>query len=61
MILERLYMENYKQFREPTELLPPEGAIGVAGRNGRENPHSSRVSCGPFSARVEAARALRTS
>ncbi len=34
MILERLYLENYKQFREPIELLPPEGAIGVAGRNG---------------------------
>ncbi|QIN80267.1 AAA family ATPase [Rubrobacter marinus] len=34
MILERLYLENYKQFREPTELLPPEGAVGVVGRNG---------------------------
>jgi len=32
--LERLYMENYKQFREPVELLPPEGAVGVVGRNG---------------------------
>ena len=34
MILERLYLENYKQFREPTELLPPEGAVGVVGPNG---------------------------
>jgi exonuclease SbcC len=32
--LERLYLENYKQFREPVELLPPEGAIGVIGPNG---------------------------
>jgi DNA repair protein SbcC/Rad50 len=32
--LERLYIENYKQLREPVELLPPEGAIGVVGRNG---------------------------
>jgi len=32
--LERLYLENYKQFREPVELLPPEGAIGVVGPNG---------------------------
>ncbi|MDP9456457.1 MAG: SMC family ATPase [Actinomycetota bacterium] len=34
MILERLYLQNYKQFREPTELLPPEGAVGIVGRNG---------------------------
>lgn len=34
MNLERLYMENYKQFREPLELLPPEGAVGIVGRNG---------------------------
>ncbi len=34
MNLERLYIENYKQLREPVELLPPEGAIGVVGRNG---------------------------
>ena len=34
MILERLYIENYKQFREPVELSPPEGAIGVVGPNG---------------------------
>ena len=34
MILERLYLENYKQFREPLELFPPEGAIGVVGANG---------------------------
>ena len=34
MILEKLYLQNYKQFREPTELLPPEGAVGVVGRNG---------------------------
>jgi DNA repair exonuclease SbcCD ATPase subunit len=32
--LERIYLENYKQFREPAELLPPEGAIGVVGPNG---------------------------
>jgi len=32
--LERLYIENYKQFREPVELFPPEGAIGVVGANG---------------------------
>jgi len=32
--LERIYLENYKQFREPVELLPPEGAIGVVGPNG---------------------------
>jgi exonuclease SbcC len=34
VILERLYLENYKQFREPTEFLPPEGAVGVVGPNG---------------------------
>lgn len=34
MILERLYLENYKQFRDPLELEPPEGAIGVVGTNG---------------------------
>lgn len=34
MIIERLYLQNYKQFREPLELLPPEGAIGVVGPNG---------------------------
>lgn len=34
MILQRLYLENYKQFREPLELEPPEGAIGVVGANG---------------------------
>ena len=34
MILERLYLENHKQFREPLELFPPEGAIGVVGANG---------------------------
>ncbi len=34
MNLERLYIENYKQLREPMELIPPEGAIGVVGRNG---------------------------
>ncbi|MGH3086777.1 MAG: AAA family ATPase [Rubrobacteraceae bacterium] len=34
MILSRLYLENYKQFREPVELFPPEGAIGVVGGNG---------------------------
>jgi len=32
--LERLTLENYKQFREPVELVPPEGAVGVVGRNG---------------------------
>jgi len=32
--LERLYIENYKQLREPVELFPPEGAIGVVGANG---------------------------
>jgi DNA repair protein SbcC/Rad50 len=32
--LERLYIENYKQLRDPVELLPPEGAIGVVGPNG---------------------------
>ena len=34
MILERLYLQNYKQFREPLELFPPEGAVGVIGSNG---------------------------
>ncbi|MDQ3910456.1 MAG: SMC family ATPase [Actinomycetota bacterium] len=34
MILERLYIENYKQLRDPVELYPPEGAIGVVGANG---------------------------
>ena len=34
MILERLYIENYKQLRDPLELHPPEGAIGVIGSNG---------------------------
>src|SRR4029453_13504501 len=32
--LERLYIENYKQLRDPLELFPPEGAIGVVGPNG---------------------------
>jgi exonuclease SbcC len=34
VILERLYIENYKQLREPVELYPPEGAIGIVGANG---------------------------
>ncbi|MEJ7815428.1 MAG: AAA family ATPase, partial [Rubrobacter sp.] len=34
MILERLFIENYKQLRESVELYPPEGAIGVVGPNG---------------------------
>jgi DNA repair protein SbcC/Rad50 len=34
LILERLYIENYKQLREPVELFPPEGAIGIVGANG---------------------------
>jgi DNA repair protein SbcC/Rad50 len=34
MNLERLYVENYKQLRDPVELYPPEGAIGVVGSNG---------------------------
>ena len=34
MILERLFIENYKQLREPIELFPPEGAIGIVGANG---------------------------
>lgn len=34
MNLERLYIENYKQLRDPVELFPPEGAIGVVGPNG---------------------------
>ncbi len=34
MILERLFIENYKQLREPIELFPPEGATGVVGPNG---------------------------
>ena len=33
MNLERLYIENYKQLREPVELFPPEGAIVVVGAN----------------------------
>jgi DNA repair protein SbcC/Rad50 len=32
--LERLFIENYKQLRDPVELFPPEGAIGVVGPNG---------------------------
>jgi exonuclease SbcC len=34
VILERLFIENYKQVREPVELFPPEGAIGIVGANG---------------------------
>ncbi|HJQ28141.1 MAG TPA: SMC family ATPase [Rubrobacter sp.] len=34
MILERLFIENYKQLRDPLELFPPEGAIGIVGPNG---------------------------
>ncbi|MGI8649480.1 MAG: AAA family ATPase [Rubrobacter sp.] len=34
MILARLYLENFKQFRSPLDLQPPEGAIGVVGPNG---------------------------
>ncbi len=34
MILERLYIENYKQLRDPLELYPSEGAIGIIGSNG---------------------------
>ena len=34
MILERLVMENFKQFRDRVELLPPEGAVGIVGPNG---------------------------
>ena len=34
MNLQRLYIENYKQLRDPVELFPPEGAIGVVGANG---------------------------
>jgi DNA repair protein SbcC/Rad50 len=34
VILERLYIENYKQLRDPVELFPPEGAIGIVGANG---------------------------
>jgi DNA repair protein SbcC/Rad50 len=34
VILERLFIQNYKQLRDPVELYPPEGAIGVVGTNG---------------------------
>jgi DNA repair protein SbcC/Rad50 len=34
VILERLYIENYKQLRDPVELFPPEGTIGIVGANG---------------------------
>ncbi len=34
MILERLFVENYKQLRDPLELYLPEGAIGIVGANG---------------------------
>src|SRR5215210_3884954 len=34
VILERLYIENYKQLRDSVELYPPEGAIGIVGSNG---------------------------
>jgi DNA repair protein SbcC/Rad50 len=34
VILERLFIENYKQLRDPVELYPPEGAIGIVGPNG---------------------------
>jgi DNA repair protein SbcC/Rad50 len=34
VILERLFIENYKQLRDPLELYPPEGAIGIVGANG---------------------------
>jgi exonuclease SbcC len=34
VILERLFVENYKQLRDPLELYPPEGAIGIVGANG---------------------------
>jgi exonuclease SbcC len=32
--LERLFIRNYKQLRDPIELFPPEGAIGIVGANG---------------------------
>jgi DNA repair protein SbcC/Rad50 len=32
--LQRLYIENYKQLRDPVELFPQEGAIGIVGANG---------------------------
>lgn len=34
MILSRLKLENFKQFREVLDLEPPEGAVGVVGANG---------------------------
>jgi exonuclease SbcC len=34
VILQRLFIQNYKQLRDPVELYPPEGAIGVVGTNG---------------------------
>jgi DNA repair protein SbcC/Rad50 len=34
VILERLFIQNYKQLRDPVELYPPEGAVGVVGTNG---------------------------
>jgi exonuclease SbcC len=34
VILERLFIENYKQLRDPLELYPPEGAVGIVGANG---------------------------
>jgi exonuclease SbcC len=34
VILERLFIENYKQLRDPVVLYPPEGAIGIVGANG---------------------------
>ncbi|HSK98947.1 MAG TPA: SMC family ATPase [Rubrobacteraceae bacterium] len=34
MNLQRLFIENYKQLRDPVELFPPEGAVGVIGSNG---------------------------
>ncbi|HEY6713962.1 MAG TPA: SMC family ATPase [Rubrobacter sp.] len=34
MILERLFIENYKHLRDPVVLYPPEGAIGIVGANG---------------------------
>ena len=60
MNLERLYLENYKQFREPVELLPPEGAIGVVGPNGAGKSTLLRASFGRSSAHGAGDRASRT-
>lgn len=61
MILERLFIENYKQLRDPVELFPPEGAIGIVGANGTGKSTLFESILWAFSARGAAAPASPTS